>query len=75
MSPSYCDQLRETMNECGLPTSPVVNRGDKAGLRFDAMDITAQGVTFLWLGKPVFIARRNQEELVHLPGEMVLDLH
>jgi hypothetical protein len=71
----YCDQLRQTMKECGLAVSPVVQRENKPCLRFDALDITEQGVTFLWLGKPVFMVKRNQDNLVHVMGEMVLEMH
>lgn len=74
-SADYTDQLRQVMTDAGISVSPVTRRGNHAGLRFDAVDITEKGVTFLWLGKPVFMARRHQDELVHVRGEMALDLH
>lgn len=41
-------------------------------LRFDALDIAEDLVTFLWLGKPVFMVKRDQQQLVHLWGELPL---
>lgn len=30
-------------------------------------------MTFLWLGKPVFMVHRNQEQIVHMRGELPLE--
>lgn len=72
---TYCDRLRQTLQECGLPVSPIIRRGEDAALRFDAIDVTETSIIFLWLGKPVHMARRNQDHLVHMVGEMTLSLH
>jgi hypothetical protein len=72
MISGYSDQLRETMRQCGLSVNPVVERAGQAALKFDAIDITDDRLTFLWLGKPVYMVKRNQEQLVHMWGELPL---
>jgi hypothetical protein len=74
-NPTYGDRLYAAMRECGQPTSPVVNQEGKAQLRFDAMEIDEEKVTFLWLGKPVYMARRNQDHLIHVRGETALNIN
>lgn len=75
MSAMYSDQLRQTMEQCGLPVSPVVQRDQKPYLRYDAIEITDTAVIFLWLGKPVYMVRRSEGHLAHMTGEMALELH
>lgn len=69
---SYSDQLRAAMTQCGLSINPVVKHAGQPALRFDALDIDEDLVTFLWLGKPVYMARRDGHQLVHLWGELPL---
>lgn len=68
----YSEQLRVAMRQCGLSTNPVISHAGQPALRFDALDITEDLVTFLWLGKPVFMVKRDQQQLVHLWGELPL---
>jgi hypothetical protein len=69
---NYGDQLRDAMVECGQPTTPITLRGGLPALRFDALDVDDDKVTFLWLGKPVYMARRNQGHLIHVRGDTAL---
>ena len=66
---SYSDQLRQAMADCGQPVSAIISRAGEPLLRFDAMDFTEDTVSFLWLGKPVFMARKSEGHLVHVRGE------
>jgi hypothetical protein len=68
----YSDQLCAAMRQCGLSVNPVINRAGQPALRFDALEIAENLVTFLWLGKPVFMVKRDTQQLVHLWGEIPL---
>lgn len=75
VSPAYSDRLRQVMLTNGLPVSPVTKRGGEAALRFDSIDITEDKVVFLWLGKPVMMARRNMGHPTPVRGETALNLN
>lgn len=75
ISPAYSDRLRAAMLSNGLPVSPITTRGGEAALRFDSVDISEDKVVFLWLGKPVFMARRNEGHPTPVRGETVLNLY
>lgn len=72
---TYGDVLRTAMLDNGLPVSPIQVQGDRTALRFDSVDVSEDRLTFLWLGKPVYMVRRHAGMPSPVRGETAITIN